>query len=94
MLNKETKIPKGRGKKMVVPSENITSIASYLQGILLCLLHIPDPDSQPLKALQPCLVLLVDSSRNIVKLFRAFIHFDCHTPQRKTEKTATSSKEN
>lgn len=88
MLNKETKIPRGREKKMAVPSESTSSIASYLQGILLCLLDIPDPDSQPPRS-SAVLVSCYTCSRFKIhsKLFRAFNHFVCHM-------TSSSNKQN
>lgn len=87
LLNKETKIPKGREKKMVVPSESTHSIASYLQGILFCLLDILDPDSQSPEAVQ-CLFHVTCSRVKIhSKLLRAFHHFACHI-------TSSSNKEN
>lgn len=63
MLKMETKIPRGRGKKMVVSSESTSSIASYSQEIVLYLVDILGPDSQHQKQWSPCLMLLADSLR-------------------------------
>ena len=88
MLKKETKIPGvGREEKMVVPSESTSSRASRLQGILLCLLDIPDPDSLPPEAVQSLFHAACSWFRVHSKLFRAFNHFVCHI-------TSSSNKQN